>query len=367
MATTRKPSERVATAAWQPQYRDGPCPGAAWDECVPEDVALSRPALDALAAHVGGRGCVVRRGALAYAWGDPTLSGDLASARKPIISTLLLCAVQEGKLRGVDDPVADVEPRLRALNGGKDAAITWRHLASQTSGYGWSERPGEAWSYNDYALALYYDALLGGVFKEHGTAVLQSRLARPLGFQDPAHFEAFGPESHRTGRIAMSVRDHARFGLLYLRGGAWHGRQLLRRELLDLALTSVVPADLPATAGVDTPMLPGQLSHGGGKRTSARGPGQYSFNWWLNLPNRDGKPLFPDAPPDTYVAIGLGLTRGLWVIPSLDLIVAWQGANWSEDDKVNPGEPHTPHNVAARLMVEAAVPPRRGQSPSAPA
>lgn len=257
-------------------------------------------------------------------------------------------------MRGVDAPVAAVEPRLRGLNGGKDAGTTWRHLASQTSGYGWSAAPSAAWSYNDYALALYYDALLDGVFKEHGTAVRRSPLAGPLRFQDPAHFAAFGPASHRTGRIALSPRDHARFGLFYLRGGAWHGRQLLRRDLVDLALTGVVPADLPATAGVDAPMLAGQLTHGGGKRTAARGPGQYSFNWWLNRPDRQGRPLFPAAPPDTYVAIGLGLTRGRWVIPSLDLVVTWQGANWSENDKVNPGEPTGPHNTAARLIVEAA-------------
>jgi DNA-binding GntR family transcriptional regulator len=60
------------------------------------------------------------------------------------------------------------------------------------------------------------------------------------------------------------------------------------------------------------------------------------------------------AAVDAVIAIGLGMTRGLWVIPSLDLVVAWQGASWSEDDKVNPGEPQTPHQTAARLLTEAA-------------
>lgn len=349
-----------ASGSLQAHYiTEGPFPGMEWETVSPEDAWLSRAALAGLADHVRGRGCVVRGGRLAFTWGDAAQSGDLASARKPIISTLLLLAVQEGRLTSVDDLVAAFEPRLRDLNGGKDAAMTWRHLASQTSGYGWSEAPGAAWSYNDYALALYYDTLMDGVFGEHGTAVLQSRLAGPLQFQDPAHFQAFGtvgPDSHRTGRIAMSPRDHARFGLLYLRGGAWQGQQIVRRDLIDLALTSLVPADLPATQGIDTPMLPDQLSHGGGKRTAANGPGQYSFNWWLNLPNRDGTLLFPALPPDAYIAIGLGLTRGLWVIPSLDLIVAWQDANWSEDDKVRPGEPTTPHQTAARLIAAAAQP-----------
>ena len=115
---------------------DSRFPGAKWDQRTPAEVGLDAKKLDALAAHVGGNGVVVRHGHLVYSWGDPTRSGDVASAFKPVLSTLLLIAVQEGKLKGVDDLVADVEPRLKTINGGKDAAITWRHLASQTSGYG---------------------------------------------------------------------------------------------------------------------------------------------------------------------------------------------------------------------------------------
>lgn len=359
MATVSETGSGASAAhgdrAPQPVYVDGPCPGASWEQRPPEQVGMRRDALAALAGHVQGWGVVVRGGALVHAWGDHTHSADLASARKPIISTLLLQALQDGLIESVDEPLVKWEPRLRELNGGKDAGITWRHLASQTSGYGWSEAPGQAWSYNDYALALYYDTLVYRVFKRDGTWELQQRLARPLGFEDPAHFNALvgAGEEPRRGRIAMSPRDHARFGLFYLRGGAWHGQQLIRRDLIDLALTSLVPADLPATAGIDADMLPGQISHGGGKRTSARGPGQYTFNWWLNLPDRHGQVLFPAAPSDAYVAIGLGMTRGLWVIPSLDVVVAWQGANWSDNDKVNPGAPRSVHNEAARLIVEA--------------
>lgn len=352
MRTTMSP------VAWQPRYLDGPCPGERWEERTPEAVGLSPPTLDALAAHVGGRGCVVRHGYLAYSWDH--LAGKepvnfIQSTRKPIISTLLLVAVQEGLIGSVDDPVVAFEPRLRNLPGDKDERITWRHLASQTSGYGWSEEPGAAWSYNNFGIALYYHTLMERVFREHGTDVLQSRLARPLGFQDPAHFEAFGPDdSERRGHITMTPRDHARFGLLYLRGGAWRGQQLLRRDLIDMALTSIVPADVPPTAGEDRPVLPGTPTQGG-KGKGDHGPGQYSFNWWLNLPDRHGQLVFPAAPGDAYIAIGLGLTVALWVIPSLDLVVAWQEARWSGDDKVGSGRVDSVHHTAARLLVEAVV------------
>ena len=127
-----------------PQFVAGPCPSARWEVRRPEEAGLSRQKLGALAAHVGGRGVVARGGSLAYTWGDCSHSADLASARKPIISTLLLVAIQEGLIESVDEPIVRFEPRLREINGGKDAGITWRHLATQTSGYGWSEAPGAA-------------------------------------------------------------------------------------------------------------------------------------------------------------------------------------------------------------------------------
>ncbi|PYJ03493.1 MAG: hypothetical protein DME25_12110, partial [Verrucomicrobia bacterium] len=151
-------------------------PGEHWETRTPEQAGLAVEKLEEFRDMVGGRGCVVRAGYMVFAWGDQGKSSDVASAFKPVLSTLLLMAIQEGKIAGVDEPVARSEPRLTTLNEGKDAAITWRHLASQTSGYGWSERPGAAYAYNDYALALYYDTLTEKVFGTNGTEVLRTRL-----------------------------------------------------------------------------------------------------------------------------------------------------------------------------------------------
>ena len=251
----------------------------------------------------------------------------------------------------MDAKVADFEPRLKTLNRGKDADITWRHLASQTSGYGLTEAPGQAYAYNDYALAFYYDVLMQKVFRDDGTRVLKTRLADVLQFQDRCTFEAFGPQD-RPGRLAVSVRDFARFGLLYLRGGTWRGRQVIRPELVKLATSSPVPAEMPLSAGKEAAMLPGQRTLGGGKTITPAGPGHYSFNWWLNTPDRAGRRLFVDAPPDTCVASGHGGRRMLWVIPSLDLVVAWNDADVTDHD-ASPGNPRTKCNRAARLLCEA--------------
>ena len=92
-------------------------PAAEWEKRTPEQVGLSAEKLQALAGPAGGRGCVVRHGYLVYAWGDPAKSGDIASAVKPVVTTLLLLAVQQGKIKDVDAKLAAVEPRLRAING----------------------------------------------------------------------------------------------------------------------------------------------------------------------------------------------------------------------------------------------------------
>src|SRR5262249_47007663 len=100
-------------------------PGAAWATRSPEQVGRDPAKLNARVGVVGGRGCVVRHGYLVYTWGDPAKSSDVASAVKPVLTTLLLMAIQDGKLKSADDRVADFEPRLRDLNGGKDAAMTF--------------------------------------------------------------------------------------------------------------------------------------------------------------------------------------------------------------------------------------------------
>jgi CubicO group peptidase (beta-lactamase class C family) len=330
-------------------------PGRSWEVRPPEAAGLSKEKLQALSELVGGRGCVVRHGWMVFTWGDQQKSSDVASAFKPLLTTLLFMAIQEGKLSSVDDKVSDFEPRLRTLNGGKDAAITWRHLASQLSGYGLAEAPGQAYSYNDYALALYYDTLTQKVFGTNGTEVLQTRLAEPLQFEDRASFDAFGPKD-RPGRLALSVRDFARFGLLILHHGKWDGKQLVKPEFVRTAISSPISPATPLTRDEKADMLPGQRTIGGTRNITPVGPGYYSFNWWLNRTNQLGQRLFSEAPPDTFIASGHGGMRVLMIIPSLDLIVCWNDGKIEDHDKA-PGNPGTKSNQAARLIRESVTDP----------
>ncbi len=119
------------------------------------------------------------------------------------------------------------------------------------------------------------------------------------------------------------------------------------------SLGSPVPGDLPRTAGKQAEMLPEQRTLGGGKDQTPLGPGVYSFNWWVNRDGKDGKRLFADLPADAYVASGHGGKRALWVVPSLDLIVAWNDAK-IDDHNAALANPMAKCNQAARLIREAA-------------
>lgn len=337
-----------------------PLPMPTWTRVAPESVGLDDASLAAFAVLVGGRGCVVRHGLMAYSWGDIARSSDVASAVKPLISLLMLLAVQEGLIADPDSPVAVFVPALRGLNGGKDGAITWRHLGSQTSGYGRAEAPGDAYAYNDLALALYYDTLMDRVFGMAGEEVLRSRIAAPLGFEDPYGFNALG-RADRRGRLSISVRDFARIGLLCLRDGLWGDARVLPAGLVGRALSSVVPPRVPRTSGREADMLPDQRSLGGGKDQTPSGPGWYSYNWWVNGKDRSGQRLIPEAPKDLYFASGHGGKRALLVIPSRDIVVSWNDSSIA-DPAFDPHAANGGFNRAVRLLLDAD---REGSRPQA--
>lgn len=96
--------------------------------------------------------------------------------------------------------------------------------------------------------------------------------------------------------LMMSVRDWARFGLLYKNNGRWRGEQVLSQEWLDYSLT-------PA----------------------ATEPSYGAFIW-LNT----GQWFFEDLPEDTFAFVG-ALERYVVVIPSLDIVVVRIGFSHDKD------------------------------------
>jgi len=312
--------------------------------------------LRAFSRFVAGRGCVVRHGYMVYAWGDAGRRGDVASAAKPWYSHFLFKAIEDGKIASLDEKVDRLEPRLNDLNanlGYKNREITWRHLANQTSCYGITERPGTAFDYNDWQMALFWDLLFLKVYGvTYGTVdekVVHPLLTDILQCEDNPTFMAFGTRN-RAGRVGVSPRDFCRFGLLYLRKGNWKGKQLISRQHATMAVTSPVPNSIPRAKGKAAEMIRDQRSIG-----SRRIPdnqcdhlGSYSWLWWTNGADRKGKRHWPNVPEDAYGAFGHGGPRAMVVIPSLDLVVSWNDARVRGREK---------ENQALKLLVESVVRP----------
>lgn len=304
-------------------------PGQHWSWKAPEEAGFSMHALQDFSRRVGGIGCVVHGGEMIYAWGDVTFRGDVASSCKPIYAHLVLHAVQDGRIESLDVPVMRWVPELAELNADldhKDRDITFRHLLNQISGYGFQERPGEAFAYNDFATGLLmwtlfyrvhdlppvrYDELLNG-----------PELGAALGFEDRP--TATHPNSPR-GRIRISARDMARFMLLYLRGGTWRGKRLVRADLFREALSGGLPRAVPRTAGVDAEMLPPVWKSFGGGKDEKNHLGCLANYWWFNQITPDGTRLLPDAPPGTFLGSGYGGRFAMVAIPELDLVAVWLG------------------------------------------
>lgn len=314
-----------------------------WEFANPAYLKMDAVILDSLANMIGGRGCIVKNGYMVKTWGEQSRKSDWMSSVKPIFSTLLFFAIEEGKLSGVNHKICDLDWKLEP----KDQDMTFYHLANMTSGYTRPERPGEAWAYNDYAIQLYHISLFEKVFKEKPINVLMhpDRLG-PLQFQDDISFGDDKP------RIYASVRDFARFAWFWCNRGEWKGKQLLPRKYFEQYMKPHTPEDIPHTRFAKTDDYLNIGSFGGGSDHFTKyGAGIYGFNWWFNDTGRlhPNHLTWPDAPKDTFMSIGAGGNNSV-IIPSLNLILVSAKGQWGD---IEPGNSENLFNRYIELLVSA--------------
>jgi CubicO group peptidase (beta-lactamase class C family) len=316
-------------------------PGEVWEVRSPSELGMDESKLDEFAANVGGTGIVVKDGYVVKTWGSSASKDDWASAAKPVISTMLFFAIEEGLVPGVDDLIANWGWNLSS----KDETMTFFHLANMMSGYARPEAPGDAWAYNDYGIRL-YGLTLQRVYDATLDEAAQQRFA-PLQFEDGSLFGS------RDGLgIFTSARDFARIGWLWLHKFNWNGNQLLPQSYFDTYMKAAVPPQLPRTAPALADDYLGIGTYGGDSDQSAEGPGIYGFNWWFNdrVPGSSAS-TWPDAPADAFMAKGHEFREIVTVIPSLNMVVAARG-DWGS---FVPGDADSGMNQNLKLLKEAAV------------
>ncbi|NUM54591.1 MAG: DUF5060 domain-containing protein [Candidatus Hydrogenedentes bacterium] len=308
-------------------YGENVFPGKTWESRDPRSLGVDGAALNTIAEELGGRGCVVKDGFVVKTWGDQTEVRDWASSAKPVLSTLLFFAIEEGQVKDVDQRIADFGWPLSE----KDETMTFRHLGAMMGGYARPEAPGAAWAYNDFAIQLYQKTLFDKVFKADAKTVADNpRRLGALQFED-------GLQWSDRARLSASVRDFARIDWLWLNKGRWGDKQLLPRRYFDEYCAPQTPKDLALSSDAETNDYLQIGTYGGGSNHfSDAGPGAYGFNWWFNETGgtHPQTRMWPDAPADMFMSIGARGNSSA-VIPSLNAVLVCAEGDWQDNSAGN--------------------------------
>jgi CubicO group peptidase (beta-lactamase class C family) len=216
-------------------------------------------------------------------FGPDSYSNSFSMA-KTFVSILTGMALDEGKIKSVDEPVSDFIPEFKEGNNSK---LTIRHLLTMSSGINFDEDyvnplayPAQAYYGSDLKKLTYGYKVTGEPGKEFiylsGNTELLSfilekatgktlseyaseRLWKPLGAKN----SAFWSLDHKDGLekayccFNSNATDFARIGELYLDSGKWNGQQLISSQYV---LNSVTPADLLSDSAKND---------------------EYGYSWWL--------------------------------------------------------------------------------------
>lgn len=251
------------------------------------------------------------------------------SISKSLLATVYGVAYGE-KLFALDDPAAHYYPRL-----GGHPAMTLGDLFHWASGLDWQEDYEYAPLKSSVVAMLYTRgrndmaaftaqhhgsrSLPGEVFRYSSgdsnlLAAALSTIVGPARYRDypwTALFEPLGIrnatwETDASGTFVASsyayltARDLARVGLLMQRDGRWRGRQLIPRDWVAFNRTPFARFQ----AGQDEAV-----------------PGGH---WWLNRALDPAIHPWPDAPADTFAALG-HWGQALYVIPGARLVIVRYG------------------------------------------
>jgi CubicO group peptidase (beta-lactamase class C family) len=201
---------------------------------------------------------VIQNGKLLYekyfdGYTAKTLSGSF-SAAKSIISLLIGIALDEGKIKSLDEPVSNYVPHFK--NEGLDK-VRIKDLLTMSSGTNYRESDLSYFSLN--ASAYYGDdegylisklksiepagvnwqyrsadtQVLGfiveKVFGQNISELVSERFMKPMGAEADALWLLDGNKKHEKAFCCFNgvAHDYARFGQLVLNNGNWNGKQIV--------------------------------------------------------------------------------------------------------------------------------------------
>ena len=258
---------------------------------------------------------------------DVTTRTRTWSTAKSIAVTLIGMLVDDGVM-SLDEPLGfEWLPEARSPETDPRNDITLRHVLNMSSGLEtvdnrgleyaigsglsyWAgtssivgarsraltREPGTFWDYENYDTLLGVYAMKLALGDDQTYAEFpRRRLLDRIGMRNTLlSTDRFG-DFILSSQVYTNARDLARFGLLYLNGGVWHGERLISEDWIEFTRT-------PAPATADTGNF-------------------YGGQWWLVPDGRD------DVPKTAYSTAG---NRGQYVIvvPDQDLVIVRRGLDY---------------------------------------
>ncbi len=249
------------------------------------------------------------------------------SVSKSFVSCLVGVALAEGKITDLQDPVEKYAPELK---GSGYEGVSLKNVLQMSSGIRFVEDYGDlksdivrlvgsflTGSINDFVATLpnelkpgtfnrYVSAdtqvlsmVLTGATKKSLTEYMQEKLWSRLGAEYDAEWLTDPKKTEMAfGGLNATLRDYARFGLLYLNQGRnFKGEQLVPKNWVKVSVTPDAPHLMPGrdNPGSDWPM-------------------GYGYQWWI-----------PENPEGDFAAIGI-YGQFIYVHPVHKVVIAKSSA-----------------------------------------
>lgn len=199
-------------------------------------------------------------------WEDysPKSHSNSFSMAKSIVSLAIGCAIDDGFIKNVDQPVSDFYPKFQGYNG---KVLTLRHLLTMSAGVDFdeaysspfspttklyygddlekialgmkeTEEPGVNFIYQSgvtQLLSLIVEKATG----ENISSYVSRKLWTPMNAEEDALWSLDKKEGIEKAYCCFNsnARDFARFGQLILNKGSWNGRQLVSESYITEATT----------------------------------------------------------------------------------------------------------------------------------
>jgi hypothetical protein len=247
------------------------------------------------------------------------------SVAKSITSALVGIAISQGYISSVDDLASDYAPEL--LNTAY-RNVSIKDLLQMSSGVSFDENYSSldsdiltlflslGGSFEEYIMSMTETSHPAGTYRQYKSSdtqvlamvlnratgqslssYMETNLWNPIGAESSAVWltDRDGVEAAFCG-IGATLRDYAKFGLLYLRGGIWRNRQILPTQWVSASIDTSAPQLKPGVNPLSDDIW------------------GYGYQWWI-----------PDNKGD-YMAVGV-LNQFIYINPAKNIVIVKNSVN----------------------------------------